>query len=823
MRKAMICAVLLVVLFQWASYSDVLAEYFVFTGGLPPADAFNSANWRYTRYEPYINNNWGTGATDVPGMQSNADYFAVKWRGNIYIPTAGNWTFYTYTDDGVRLYIDGVLRINQWGGIGEYSTGPLSLNVGPHSFEMQYYEGGGGALASLSFEGPGVSKQVIPNSYFNNFYTTSNLPLYSDFDGYDAGRGGGTLYGSASITNNTLQLTPNTGGQYGAWVFSPGIAMYSFDFKCDVYMAEGSANGADGISFSYSDIDGDPTYLGETGDYIPGLAVRLRTYTFNVIELAYNNTTLAFVGASDLKGGWRTLSVRVRRDAASGGATVEVWFNGSRRIGPTSITGWNPPASWKIALGGRTGGEYEYHRVDRLSLYAYDPSVSSITRLSTNPVISGTSSVQYSVLFSEPMYNVDTGDFALTKTGTANAAIQSVSNPTINISEDFSSSPGIGTLVNNAVINGGVLKLTENVNNQWGAWYFTPTEVLNSFTAGFDVRIFDGSSADGLCFCYGKSDNPFGWMGVWSGLTVQFDTYDNGNEFTPALIIKYNGIELKRVKLNDIRSSSYIPIRVRVTQDGICSVYQTDVGNGFVPRAHVRMPEWAPQSDWAISFFAATGGANDRHYVDNLAIVNNKRTVTLGSLSGLGTVRLDVSSANDMIHFQNYALYPKAYTSGQTYSFDLVRPTVLSVQVFGPHQVDVTFSEAMGDGVTTATNYAISGTGKGTLATNPSSVALLSGATYRLTWNTGEMLQGGDITISVSNVKDAVGNTIGSPNSGTHSGGGTMMDAPTVSEVTTSKAFTNTFPVTINYTGAADTSSGVSRVELWLKQGSGGT
>jgi len=85
--------------------------------------------------------------------------------------------------------------------------------------------------------------------------------------------------------------------------------------------------------------------------------------------------------------------------------------------------------------------------------------------------------------------------------------------------------------------------------------------------------------------------------------------------------------------------------------------------------------------------------------------------------------------------------------------------------------------------VTTAANYALSGTGKGTLATNPDSVALVSGNTYRLTWNTGEMKNGGNVTIAVSNVQDSVGNTIGSPNSGTHSGGG-IGTAPNATAVT---------------------------------------
>ena len=93
----------------------------------------------------------------------------------------------------------------------------------------------------------------------------------------------------------------------------------------------------------------------------------------------------------------------------------------------------------------------------------------------------------------------------------------------------------------------------------------------------------------------------------------------------------------------------------------------------------------------------------------------------------------------------------------------------------------VTFSEAMGSGATTASNYTLSGTGKGTLAAHPSTVALDSGSTYLLTWATGEMLNGGDITVTVANAADVAGNSIGSPNSATDTGHaqGTPPDAPT--------------------------------------------
>jgi|GEM_PF-488332 len=137
--------------------------------------------------------------------------------------------------------------------------------------------------------------------------------------------------------------------------------------------------------------------------------------------------------------------------------------------------------------------------------------------------------------------------------------------------------------------------------------------------------------------------------------------------------------------------------------------------------------------------------------------------------------------------------YKVTFTSDGTYLYtpvlddisvaftnDTTPPTVSSVAVQTGLTVNVVFSEPMGTGVTTASNYTVSGTGKGTLANNPNTAALVSGNTYVLTWSSGEMFNGGDITITVANAQDLAGNAVGSPNSGTHTGGG-IGTAPTVS------------------------------------------
>jgi hypothetical protein len=56
-----------------------------------------------TRIDSTVNFNWGSGS---PGAGVNANQFSVRWSGQVRIPSNGAYTFYTQSDDGVRLWED---------------------------------------------------------------------------------------------------------------------------------------------------------------------------------------------------------------------------------------------------------------------------------------------------------------------------------------------------------------------------------------------------------------------------------------------------------------------------------------------------------------------------------------------------------------------------------------------------------------------------------------------------------------------------------------------------------------------------------------------
>ncbi|GEM_PF-3050972 len=120
-----------------------------------------------TRIDPTIDFNWNTGSPN-PAIAPNT--FSARWTGFIVPKYTQRYTFYAYTDDGVRLYIDNVLIIDKWfDHKGEYS-GQISLTANTrYSIRMDYYENKGAAEAHLRWSSPSQSKQIIPNSqlYFH--------------------------------------------------------------------------------------------------------------------------------------------------------------------------------------------------------------------------------------------------------------------------------------------------------------------------------------------------------------------------------------------------------------------------------------------------------------------------------------------------------------------------------------------------------------------------------------------------------------------------------------------------------------------------------
>ena len=99
-----------------------------------------------------------------PDGSISADTFTVRWTGQVQPLYTQTYTFYTTTDDGVRLWVDGKLLINKF--VGQAATewsGTIALVAGQkYNILMEYFEGTGNASARLRWSSANQVKGIIP-------------------------------------------------------------------------------------------------------------------------------------------------------------------------------------------------------------------------------------------------------------------------------------------------------------------------------------------------------------------------------------------------------------------------------------------------------------------------------------------------------------------------------------------------------------------------------------------------------------------------------------------------------------------------------------
>ncbi len=128
-----------------------------------------------TRIDPEIAFNWGDGSPD-PAI--GADDFSVSWTGKVLASYSEPYTFYTQTDDGVKLWVDNQLLIDEWHpNNNQPYEKTINLQAGRlYDIRMDYFEQGGNANATLSWSSPSTPKKVIPKSHLFSGQNDNLLP-----------------------------------------------------------------------------------------------------------------------------------------------------------------------------------------------------------------------------------------------------------------------------------------------------------------------------------------------------------------------------------------------------------------------------------------------------------------------------------------------------------------------------------------------------------------------------------------------------------------------------------------------------------------------
>jgi hypothetical protein len=127
-------------------------------------DGTDFAVRKFFRTDAHVDFDWGANAP--PGTGLGADNFSVRWTGWVEAKASGVHSFVTNSDDGVRLWVNGALVIDNWTDHPKTrDAGEVRLFAGrKYDLKLEYYEHTGAAVIQLAWAYSGQVEQVIPTS-----------------------------------------------------------------------------------------------------------------------------------------------------------------------------------------------------------------------------------------------------------------------------------------------------------------------------------------------------------------------------------------------------------------------------------------------------------------------------------------------------------------------------------------------------------------------------------------------------------------------------------------------------------------------------------
>ncbi|MDT8307093.1 MAG: PA14 domain-containing protein [Anaerolineae bacterium] len=167
------------------------------------------------RDDANINFDWGNGSP-VPGVV-NSDNFSVRWTRTVNF-TPGRYRITATADDGMRVWINNQLLIDQWRDqTATTYTAEVTLPGGALPVRVEYYDHGGGAIARASWTAIAATINNWRGEYFNNTSLSGNPVAIRDDASIDFNWSDGVPVTGMARDNFSVRWTRNlslTPGRY---------------------------------------------------------------------------------------------------------------------------------------------------------------------------------------------------------------------------------------------------------------------------------------------------------------------------------------------------------------------------------------------------------------------------------------------------------------------------------------------------------------------------------------------------------------------------------------------------------------------------------
>jgi mono/diheme cytochrome c family protein len=155
------------------SGTGLLGTYWSNTSSATFTNATFSNSPTLVRTDSVIDFNFGASG---PAPSVGATNYAVRWTGSVQPQFSEPYTFYTTADDGVRLFVNGQMLINDWGNqpaTVESNTITLSAQQ-LYNIELDYFYGNdNGGQVALAWSSPSTAQAIIPQT---QLYPSTNPP-----------------------------------------------------------------------------------------------------------------------------------------------------------------------------------------------------------------------------------------------------------------------------------------------------------------------------------------------------------------------------------------------------------------------------------------------------------------------------------------------------------------------------------------------------------------------------------------------------------------------------------------------------------------------
>ncbi|MEJ2705767.1 MAG: PA14 domain-containing protein, partial [Sedimentisphaerales bacterium] len=174
------------------------AEYYEWSGSAPPSRANAFRDLVVVRIDPQIYMYWNPGfqATHPDGLKPDftipppeglrADTFSVRWLGEIEALKSEAYTFITGADDGVRMWLNGELLIDDWADHDrtETTSDPVELVAGQrYPIVVEGYENGGEAEWELYWQSTSMQREVVPQNVLYPLLKDQDYPASKPIPG----------------------------------------------------------------------------------------------------------------------------------------------------------------------------------------------------------------------------------------------------------------------------------------------------------------------------------------------------------------------------------------------------------------------------------------------------------------------------------------------------------------------------------------------------------------------------------------------------------------------------------------------------------------